>query len=73
MIFAWGAAQKHNGISCERCLSVTVKMSVYGNKRVSKKDTLSRLGYVSRNERVTNVCRTQMRDFKLNVEQEKNN
>lgn len=41
MIFAWGAAQKHNGISCERCLSVTVKMSVYGNKRVSKKDTLS--------------------------------
>lgn len=31
------------------------------------------LGYVNRNERVTNVCRTQMRDFKLNLEQEKNN
>lgn len=29
------------------------------------------LGYVGRNERVINVCRTQMRNFKLNLEQEK--
>lgn len=31
------------------------------------------LGYVGRNESVINVCRTQMRNFKLNLEQEKNN
>lgn len=32
-----------------------------------------RLGYVGRSERVTNVSRTQMRNFKPHVEKEKNN
>ena len=43
-------------------------------KRKGKGGPLSKWwGYVGRNERVTNVCRTQMRNFKLNVKEETNN
>lgn len=62
--------QKHNGISCEVPEYYSKHECLW--KQKGKEEGHSKwLGYVDRNE-VIHVCRT-LRNFRFNLEQEKNN
>lgn len=51
---------------CERCLSISLQTDVCANMSVEGHN--KRLDGVGRNEGVTNVCRTQVRNFKPHLE-----